>query len=80
MKTLEHQLADYGEHQRELHGPISPEELVTRLGRTEDGAFVGSLAHRAPRRNLDPVGGGRSLWPQPQQCWFWWVARRCSCE
>ena len=30
MKTLERQLADYGDRQRELHGPISPDELVAR--------------------------------------------------
>lgn len=40
MKTLEQQLADYGEHQKEFHGPISSQELVTRLGRTEDDVFV----------------------------------------
>ena len=30
MKTLERQLADYGERQRELYGPISIDEIVTR--------------------------------------------------
>ncbi len=59
MKTLEHQLADYGEHQRELHGPISPEELLTRLGRTEDGAFVGVLSPSRPP--AEPRPGRR--WP-----------------
>ena len=59
MKTLEHQLADYGEHQRELHGPISPEELVTRLGRTDDGAFVRVLSPSRP-----PAG------PRPRRPWL----------
>ena len=35
MKTLERQLADYGERQRELHGPISPDELTVVLGRSD---------------------------------------------
>lgn len=31
MKTLERQLADYGEFQTDLHGPISPDELTAQL-------------------------------------------------
>ncbi len=30
MNTLERQLEVYGDHQRELHGPITPDELVAR--------------------------------------------------
>ena len=38
MKTLERQLADYGERQRELHGPISPDELAVTLGQPDQKA------------------------------------------
>ena len=38
MKTLERQLADYGERQRELHGPISPDELTVTLGQSDQKA------------------------------------------
>ncbi|NNF52998.1 MAG: hypothetical protein HKN03_01005 [Acidimicrobiales bacterium] len=31
MKTLEHQLADYGDRQRELHGPITAAELIVQI-------------------------------------------------
>lgn len=31
MKTLERQLADYGEFQRELHSPVTPNELTVRF-------------------------------------------------
>jgi len=49
MKTLERQLADYGNRQRELHGPISPDELIARLERSHQLAPI-----RPPRR--------RGLW------------------
>jgi len=49
MKTLERQLADYGNRQRELHGPISPDELIARLDRSHQLAPI-----RPPRR--------RGLW------------------
>ena len=48
MKTLERQLADYGERQRELHGPISADELTVVLGRSDRKAQ--SPPHR--RRGL----------------------------
>lgn len=38
MKTLERQLADYGERQKELHGPISPDELAVTLGQSDQKA------------------------------------------
>ena len=43
MKTLEHQLADYGNRQRELHGPISAEELTVRLRGIDQTAPVQPL-------------------------------------
>lgn len=43
MKTLEHQLADYGNRLRELHGPISAEELTERLGGIDQTARVQPL-------------------------------------
>ena len=49
MKTLERQLAEYGNRQRELHGPISPDELIARLERSHQLAPI-----RPPRR--------RGLW------------------
>ncbi len=49
MKTLERQLADYGDRQRELHGPISPDELIARLEGSRQLAPI-----RPPRR--------RGLW------------------
>ena len=48
MKTLERQLADYGERQRELHGPISPDELTVTLGRSDQKAPM----RPHPRRGL----------------------------
>jgi hypothetical protein len=48
MKTLEHQLADYGNRQQELHGPISAEELTVRLGRIDQTAPVQPL-HPMPQ-------------------------------
>jgi hypothetical protein len=48
MKTLEHQLADYGNRQRELHGPISAEELTVRLGGIDQTAPVQPL-HPMPQ-------------------------------
>lgn len=41
MTTLERQLAQYGRRQRELHGPIGSDELVTRLDRPDDPARIG---------------------------------------
>jgi hypothetical protein len=40
MKMLEHQLADYGNRQQELHGPISAEELTVRVGGIDQTAPV----------------------------------------
>jgi hypothetical protein len=55
MKTLEHQLADYGNRLRELHGPISAEELTVRLGGISEPTPVQPLhpmpqPARLPRR------------------------------
>jgi hypothetical protein len=47
MNTLERQLADYGDGQRELHGPITPDELIAR----------GSLA-AAPDTGVDSDQSG----------------------
>ena len=46
MKTLESQLADYGERQRELHGPISPGELAVTLGQSDRKARLPSPRRR----------------------------------
>jgi len=41
MTTIERQLAQYGRRQRELHGPITSDELATRLDRLDDPARIG---------------------------------------
>jgi hypothetical protein len=41
MTTIERQLAQYGRRQRELHGPITSDELTTRLDRPDDPARIG---------------------------------------
>ena len=54
MKTLEHQLADYGHRQRELHGPISPDELISRLGQLDQIAPVRPIGVLRPPPELRP--------------------------
>ena len=44
MKTLERQLADYGDYQRELHGPIDADEVHSPL-------IEGPVAKRLKIRN-----------------------------
>ena len=52
MKTLEHQLADYGEHQRELHGSISLDELFTAMDKSDQLGRVRPLGALPPSTGL----------------------------
>ncbi len=63
MNTLERQLVDYGTRQRELHGPITPEELAARGSLVPSAVTTDATpppkATGPPPSALDPVSSYR---------------------